>query len=87
MINDLISNIIEAFDYLLTQMGINDKITTLLSYLDDFQTYTTEFNKYLSGVYFIFGKSLVVYIVTVALLIIVIRIAFAIVNLVGQFIP
>lgn len=87
MINDLISGIIEAFDHLLTQMGINEKITTLLSYLDDFQTYTTEFNKYLSGVYFIFGKSLVVYIVTVALLIIVIRIAFAIVNLVGQFIP
>lgn len=87
MINDLISSIIEAFDHLLTQMGINDKITTLLSYLDDFQTYTNEFNKYLSGVYFIFGKSLVVYIVTVALLIIVIRIAFAIVNLVGQFIP
>lgn len=87
MINDLISSIIEAFDHLLTQMGINDKITTLLSYLDDFQSYTTEFNKYLSGVYFIFGKSLVVYIVTVALLIIVIRIAFAVVNLVGQFIP
>lgn len=87
MINDLISSIIEAFDHLLTQMGINDKITTLLSYLDDFQTYTNEFNKYLSGVYFIFGKSLVVYIVTVALLIIVIRISFAIVNLVGQFIP
>lgn len=87
MINDLISSIIEAFDHLLTQMGINDKITSILSYLDDFQTYTTEFNKYLSGVYFIFGKSLVVYIVTVALLIIVIRIAFAIVNLVGQFIP
>lgn len=87
MINDLISNIILAFDDLLTKIGINNMITTLLSYLDDFQSYTTEFNKYLSGVYFIFGKSLVIYIVSVAVVIIILRIALAVVNLVGQFVP
>lgn len=87
MINDLISNIILAFDDLLTKIGINILITTLLSYLDDFQSYTTEFNKYLSGVYFIFGKSLVIYIVSVAVVIIILRIALAVVNLVGQFVP
>lgn len=87
MINDIISNLIIAFDDFITQLGLYTKITTLISYLDDFTTYTTEFNKYLSGVYFILGKSLVVYIVTCFALIVVIRIIFAVINLVGQFVP
>ena len=71
MINDIISNLIIAFDDFITQLGLYTKITTLIGYLDDFTTYTTEFNKYLSGVYFILGKSLVVYIVTCFALIVV----------------
>lgn len=87
MINDIISNLIIAFDDFITQLGLYTKITTLIGYLDDFATYTTEFNKYLSGVYFILGKSLVVYIVTCFALIVIIRIIFAVINLVGQFVP
>ena len=87
MINDLISNLIIAFDDLLTNLGLYTKFSNLIGYLDDFQTYTTEFNKYLSGVYFIFGKALVSYMVSVFIIIVAVRIIFAIVNLVGQFVP
>ena len=87
MINDFISNLILAFDDLLTNLGLYTKFTQLIGYLDDFQSYTTEFNKYLSGVYFIFGKSLVTYMISVFVIIVLIRIIFAIVHLVGQFIP
>ena len=87
MINDLISMAIYGLDYLLSQFGLYDKLTVLIGYLDDFQTYTTEFNKYLSGVYFIFGKSLVVYMVSVFATIVIIRIIFALVHLIGQFVP
>ena len=78
---------IYGLDYLLSQFGLYDKLTVLIGYLDDFQTYTTEFNKYLSGVYFIFGKSLVVYMVSVFATIVIIRIIFALVHLIGQFVP
>lgn len=87
MINDLISMAIYGLDYLLSQFGLYDKLTVLIGYLDDFQTYTTEFNKYLSGVYFIFGKALVVYMVSVFVTIVIIRIIFALVHLIGQFVP
>ena len=87
MINDLISNLILSFDNFINNLGIYTKITSLIGYLDDFQTYTTEFNKYLSGVYFIFGKSLVIYLVSVFGIVLFIRIAFAVVHLIGQFVP
>ena len=87
MINDLISNLIIAFDDLLTNLGLYTKFTTLIGYLDDFQSYTTEFNKYLSGVYFIFGKNLVMYMISVFIIVVAVRIIFAVVHLVGQFVP
>lgn len=87
MINDLITNLCLTFDDLLNKIGFYTKFSTLLGYLDDFQTYTTEFNKYLSGVYYIFGKSLVTYIVSVFVIIVIIRIVMAVVNMVGQFVP
>ena len=87
MINDLISNLIIAFDDFLTNLGLYTKFAILIGYLDDYQTYTTEFNKYLTGVYFIFGKPLVIYMVSIFVLVVVIRIVFSVVHLIGQFVP
>lgn len=87
MINDLITKLIFAFDDLLTNVGLYTKLTTLLNHLSDFTQYTTEFQKYLTGVYFIFGKALIVYMISVFITVVVVRIVFAIVHLVGQFVP
>lgn len=87
MINDFISNLILSFDDFISSLGLYTKFTELLGYLDDFQTYSVEFNKYLSGVYFILGKGLCTYIISIFVLIVIIRIIFAVVNLVGQFVP
>ena len=87
MINDLISKLILAFDNLLSSLGLYNKFSQLIGYLDDFQSYATEFNKYLSGVYFIFGKSLVIYMISVFIVIVAVRIIFAVVHLIGQFVP
>ena len=87
MINDLISNLILSFDEFLTSLGLYTKLTELIGFLDDFQNYSTEFNKYLSGVYFILGKGLVTYMVSVFVVVVVVRIIFAVVHLVGQFVP
>lgn len=87
MINDIIIKLIESFSDIYTRIGLHTLISNLIGYLDDWQSYSTLFNEYLSGVYFLFGKALVVYIVGVFAVVIVIRIAFAIVNLIGQFVP
>lgn len=87
MINDFISKLILSFDDFLSSLGLYTKITELIGYLDDFQSYSTEFNKYLSGVYFILGKGLITYMVSVFVIVVIIRITFAIVHLVGQFVP
>lgn len=87
MINELISKLIIMFDDLLSRLGFNTLFSNLVGHLSDFSSYTTEFQKYLSGVYFIFGKSLITYIVGIFALIITIRIIMAVVNLVGQFVP
>ena len=87
MINDLISNLIIAFDDLLSRLGLYTKFTELVGYLDDFIQYKSEFNKYLSGVYYIFGKPLVMYLIGVFVVIVSVRIIFAIVHLIGQFVP
>lgn len=84
MINDLISKLIQNLDNLLINTGLYTKITELIGYLDDYQSYTTEFHKYLSGVYFVFGKPLVMYIIGVFVVIVVIRILFAVINLLLQ---
>ena len=87
MINDIISKLIVAFDDLLSRIGLYTKFTELVGYLDDFVQYKTEFNKYLSGVYYIFGKPLVMYIIGVFVVVVSVRIIFAVVNLIGQFVP
>ena len=87
MINDFITKLILSFDDLLTNIGLYTKLTSLLSHLTDFQQYTLEFQKYLSGVYFIFGKALCTYMISVFIIVVGVRIVFAIVHLVGQFIP
>lgn len=87
MINDFISKIIISFDGFLTSLGLYTKITELIGFLDDFQSYSTEFNKYLTGVYFILGKGLCTYIISVFVVVVVVRILFAVVHLVGQFVP
>ena len=74
-------------DNILNKLGLYQKFTELIGYLDDFQQYTTEFNKYLSGVYFILGKPLVIYLITVFICIVAVRVIFAIINIVGRFVP
>lgn len=87
MINDFISNLILGFDNFLNQIGLYTLISQLLDYLDDFQSYKATFQSYLSGLYFFFGKSLIIYIVTIFGVIVTVRIIMAVVHTVGQFVP
>lgn len=87
MINDIISNLLLGFDDFLTQIGLYNLISQLLDYLDDFQSYKTIFQSYLSGLYFLLGKSLIIYIVTIFGVVVTVRIVMAVVHTIGQFVP
>lgn len=73
---------IEFLDYLYTSLGVSDKFADLLQWFDNLTTYKTTFAQFVGGVYFIFGKTLVTTFIVVVGLIITIRIAMAIINLV-----
>lgn len=82
MINDFIKAIIIALDTVYQSTGISDLIADLLQKLNTPFQYQVDFAHYLQGVYFIFGKPLVMWCIGVAVVIIVIRLATAIINLI-----
>ena len=87
MINDLIIKLIQLFDGLYNSFGVSSLFEDLFEKASTFETYTTEFSYYLGGLYFVFGKSLIVFMVSVFSIVFMIRLVMAIVNIVGQFIP
>lgn len=87
MINDLIIKIIMVFDNLYNNFGVSALIEDLIDKISTFEDYLSDFQYYLGGVYFVLGKPLVVFMVSVFSIIFTIRLVMAIVNIVGQFIP
>lgn len=77
MITDIFIKVVEFFNTLYTNFQISQKISDLLSRLNEYQTYLPDFKKYISGVYFIFGKPLVTYMVGVAVSLFSLRLAIA----------
>lgn len=82
MITDIITGILNAYDSIYTSFGLTAKISQLIFNLTAYQDYINDFRYYFSGVYFIFGKALVVYVVGVAVTVLLIRVTMAIVNIV-----
>lgn len=87
VINDIISNLILSLADFYTSSGLHTAVTNLIDKLDDWQTYSSLFSTYLSGLYFLFGKALILYIVGVFTAVFLVRLIFAVVNLIGQFVP
>lgn len=87
MINDFIIKIIMVFDNLYNNFGVSSLLEDLLEKVSTFEDYLSDFEYYLGGVYFVLGKPLVIFMVSVFGIIFTIRLVMAIVNIVGQFIP
>lgn len=80
MINDILQKIVVWVDTLYTNLAISEKISNLLSYLSEYQTYIDDFKYYVSGIYFIFGKALITYMVSVAVALFALRLALALIK-------
>lgn len=86
MINFFLQQILNGLDWLYTSYlsGFFTKITDLFTM---FENTRSVFNELMGVIYFICGKNLIVFGLGVGATIIVVKIVFAIVNLVGQFVP
>lgn len=87
MITDLIVSLINFLDQILDVLGIFDSLSDLISTLGTYQTYLNDFQNYLSGAYFIFGKPLIIFVLTLSGTVFIIKVVMAIVMIVGQFVP
>lgn len=88
MINDFIEWALSIIDniYSLIPENFNliDKIAALLNSL---QSYQDTWNSLMSVIYFVIGKPLLTTCIGVGVAIIVIKLIFAIINIVGQYVP
>ena len=87
MITNLFINGIEFLDGILTSLHLFSYLSDLLVKLNEYQNYITEFQRYLSGAYYIFGKPLVIYVLSCSAIVFGIKLVGAIVFIVGQFVP
>lgn len=86
MINDWLIGFISIFTSFYED-HIHSSVSSLLTLLNEWQNHTTLFNDLLSAVFFICGKPLCVFMFSVFLAVLTIRLIMALVNIIGQFIP
>lgn len=86
MLNDIVIKLITVLNTLYTTF-VSPYMTQVISLLSTWNNYESTMRYYLQGVYFIIGKGLCMYIVSAFVVILAIRIVFAIINIVGQYVP
>ena len=87
MINDLIVSFINWVDNIYSSMGLFNALSNIITQINTYQFYINDFHYYLRGAYFILGKPMIIYVITVSGTIFIITIIGAIVNIISQFIP
>lgn len=87
MINDIVYYAISLLDIIFNFKVIQDFIDIIQEFNTLLQTGSTLFVTVLQGLYFIFGKNLVIFALTTFFVIVAVKIVMSIVNVVSQFIP
>ena len=87
MINDFIIGFFDFFNSIYTTLGVSTVVTGLLSTFSKIMDYSSTFQYYLSGAYYVFGKSLVSFTFTASGLVFVFRFVMAVIYIVGNYVP
>lgn len=87
MINDMIISFINWVDGVYSNMGLFTALSDIITKINTYQSYVNDMQYYIRGAYFIFGKPLIIYVISISATIFIITIIGAIVNIVSQFIP
>lgn len=86
MLNDLFQFVLNLLDNAYN-LFLSTPITTINGVFTRINDYSGTLVNLLQAIYFICGKGLVVFGIGVGIAIIVVKVVFAIVNLIGQFVP
>ena len=86
MLNFFIEQALTGLDWVYTNFltGFFSKITEIFTM---FENYEDVFFDLMEIIYFLFGKNLIVFFLGCCLTIIIVKVIFAVINLVGQFVP
>lgn len=87
MITDLISNFILWVDSIFNNIGLYSALSTIITKINTYQSYVNDMQYYVRGAYFIFGKPLIIFVLSISATIFIVSLIGAIVNIVSQFIP
>lgn len=87
MINELVDVFVAFLDWVYSLGSVQEYFefwNTLTGYIANYQTTLTDI---LEGIYFFMGKTLVVFVWDFSIAVFCLAIIFAIINLIGQFVP
>lgn len=87
MINFFIQQILNLLDWIYTNLYINELFTKLNDLFSQLNNYQSQWDDFMSIIFFVVGKQLIVFCVGVGVTIIIVKIVFALVHIVGQFVP
>ena len=87
MITDMIISFINWVDSVYSSMGLFTALNNIITQINTYQSYVNDMQYYIRGAYFIFGKPMIIYVISLSATIFIITIIGAIVNIVSQFIP
>lgn len=87
MINFLIKQFLDLLDWCYTNLYINELFTKINELFTMISNYQSQWDQFMGIIFFVVGKSLLVFCVGVGVAIIIVKIVFALIHLIGQFVP
>lgn len=87
MINFLIKQFLDLLDWCYTNLYINELFTKINDLFTLISSYQNQWDQFMGIIFFVVGKSLLVFCVGVGVAIIIVKIVFALIHLIGQFVP
>lgn len=87
MINFLIGQLLNLLDWCYTNLYISQLFTKINDIFTQINNYSSQWDNFMSIIFFVVGKPLIVFCVGVGVTIIIVKIVFGLIHLIGQFVP
>ena len=87
MINFLIWQLLQILDWCYNNLYIKELFTKISEVFTQINSYSSQWDNFMSIIFFVVGKPLIVFCVGVGVTIIIVKIVFGLIHLIGQFVP
>lgn len=87
MINFLIWQLIQILDWCYNNLYIKELFIKINEVFAQINNYSSQWDDFMGIIFFVVGKPLIVFCVGVGVTIIIVKIVFGLIHLIGQFVP